>query len=163
MKRILIISLGSLFSLCVFLFWLAFFSPRPPLTIDAAVLAGDGSTINYCRLPPLDGSAKQANEIAKGNTPGCGYTHFPSPILQACTEPLPPEADDIRGLWIGVSAKSVTLSGLSNAVTERSLPRAASFTITAPIKRQAPTQMIQRAALLFLLATKTIARAPRPR
>ena len=105
MKRILIISLGSLFSLCVFLFWLAFFSPRPPLTIDATVLAGDGSTINYCRLPPLDGSAKQANEIAKGNTPGCGYTHFPSPILQACTEPLPPEADDIRGLWIGVSGK----------------------------------------------------------
>ena len=63
MKRFLIISLGFVLSLCLFLFWLAFFSPRPPLTTDAAVLAGDGSAINYCRLPPLDGSAKQADEI----------------------------------------------------------------------------------------------------
>ena len=82
--------------------WLVFFSARPPLTTDPSVLAGDGSTIDYCQLPRLDGSGKRAEDIAKGNTPGCAYAHFPLPILRQCTEPLPPEADDIRGLWLGV-------------------------------------------------------------
>lgn len=62
-------------------------------------LAGDGSTINYCELPKLDGSGKRAADIPKGNTPGCGYEHFPLPILAECTEPLVEGADDIRGLW----------------------------------------------------------------
>ncbi len=84
------------------LFVFAFFSPRPPLTIDPATLAGDGSVINYCALAQLDGSGKTAAEIPKGNTPGCAYTHFPLPVLRECTEPLPDGADDIRGLWIGV-------------------------------------------------------------
>ncbi|MEL0065948.1 MAG: hypothetical protein VXA40_14100 [Gammaproteobacteria bacterium] len=83
-------------------FWLAFFSERPPLTTDPATLAGDGSVINYCELPMLDGTGKLAADIPKGNTPGCGYDHFPMPILAECTEPLPMGADDIRGLWIGV-------------------------------------------------------------
>jgi len=86
--------------LVLFGFWLAFFSARPPLTIDPATLAGDGSTINYCALPTLDGTGKQASDIAKGNTPGCGYSHFPLPVLSECTEPLPSEAADLRGLWI---------------------------------------------------------------
>ena len=104
-KRALILSSGFVVSLLLILFWLAFFSSRPPLTTDPAVLAGDGSRLDYCRLPVLDGSRKRASDIAKGNTPGCGYKHFPDPILQACSEPLPPEADDIRGLWIGVEGK----------------------------------------------------------
>lgn len=83
-------------------FWLAFFSARPPLTIDPATLAGDGSTLNYCALPELDGSGKMAADIPKGNTPGCAYEHFPLPILTECTEPLSEGADDLRGLWIGV-------------------------------------------------------------
>lgn len=83
-------------------FWLVFFSPRPPLTTDAATLSGDGSLIDYCDLPPLDGSGKLAREIPKGNTPGCRYSHFPLPILADCTEPLATGADDIRGLWLGV-------------------------------------------------------------
>lgn len=83
----------------------AFFSPRPPLATDPATLAGDGSIINYCDLPILDGSGKRAIDIPKGNTPGCSYTHFPLPILRECTEPLPEEAADIRGLWIGVTGK----------------------------------------------------------
>ena len=94
------LGLVGLFALA---FWGIFFSPRPPLTTDPATLAGDGSTINYCELPALDGSGKMAAEIPKGNTPGCSYSHFPLPILAGCTEPLPPEADDIRGLWRGVS------------------------------------------------------------
>lgn len=83
-------------------FWLLFFSPRPPLTIDPATLAGDGSAIDYCDLPVLDGRGKRAAEIPKGNTPGCRYDHFPAPILAECTEPLASDAADIRGLWIGV-------------------------------------------------------------
>ncbi len=91
--------------LMVSAFLFIFFSPRPPLTIDPATLAGDGSAINYCELPILDGSGKTAAEIPKGNTPGCSYTHFPLPVLRECTEPLPAGAGDIRGLWIGVSGK----------------------------------------------------------
>ena len=91
-----------LLCLALYLFWLGFFSSRPPLTTDPAVLAGDGSELNYCELPVLDGSGKMAADIPKGNTPGCGYSHFPLPILAQCTEPLPPGADDLRGLWLGV-------------------------------------------------------------
>lgn len=81
------------------LFYLAFFSERPPLTTDPATLAGDGSGLNYCDLPVLDDLGLKAEDIPKGNTPGCGYSHFPLPILADCTEPLSPAADDIRGLW----------------------------------------------------------------
>ena len=83
-------------------FWAVFFSPRPPLTTDPATLAGDGSVIDYCELPSLDGNGKLAADIPKGNTPGCSYTHFPLPVLAECTEPLIEGADDIRGLWLGV-------------------------------------------------------------
>ena len=31
------------------------FIGRPPLTTDPETLAGDGSSINYCELPVLDG------------------------------------------------------------------------------------------------------------
>lgn len=86
-------------------FWQLYFSSRPPLTTDPATLAGDGSSINYCELPVLDGRGKMAKDIAKGNTPGCGYDHFPMPVLAECTEPLPEGVADIRGLWIGVSGK----------------------------------------------------------
>ena len=95
-----------LLCLALYLFWLGFFSSRPPLTTDPAVLAGDGSELNYCELPVLDGSGKMAADIPKGNTPGCGYSHFPLPILAQCTEPLPPGADDLRGLWLGVELRS---------------------------------------------------------
>ena len=86
-------------------FWGIFLSPRPPVTTDPATLAGDGSTIDYCELPALDGSGKLARDIPKGNTPGCSYTHFPLPILAECTEPLVAGADDIRGLWRGVEGR----------------------------------------------------------
>ncbi|NKB96905.1 MAG: hypothetical protein GKR90_00175 [Pseudomonadales bacterium] len=103
MKKLIVRTVILLTFLVAGLFWLAFFSTRPPLTIDPKTLAGDGSTINYCELPVLDGTGLLAADIPKGNTPGCGYDHFPLPILAACTEPLPPGAADIRGLWIGVT------------------------------------------------------------
>jgi hypothetical protein len=98
LKRVLIV----VASLLLLSFWALFLSPRPPLTTDPAVLAGDGSQLNYCELPVLDGSGLQAVDIPKGNTPGCGYAHFPLPILAQCTEPLVEGAADIRGLWQGV-------------------------------------------------------------
>ena len=103
MKKLLLRSLVLLSLLLAGAVWLALFSPRPPLTTDPATLAGDGSALNSCALPLLDGSGKLAADIPKGNTPGCSYDHFPLPILRQCTEPLPPEADDIRGLWLGVA------------------------------------------------------------
>lgn len=93
---------GILFVLFLAAFWQLFFSSRPPVTTDSATLAGDGSLIDYCDLPVLDDRGKVAANIAKGNTPGCSYSHFPLPILAECTEPLVEGADDIRGLWIGV-------------------------------------------------------------
>ena len=95
-------SLVALIILFVLVFWLLFFSARPPLTIDPATLAGDGSGVDYCDLPVLDGAGKRSIEIPKGNTPGCRYTHFPLPVLAECREPLIEGAADTRGLWIGV-------------------------------------------------------------
>ena len=103
MKRFIKWVLICVALLMVWLVWLGWFSARPPLMTDPATLAGDGSALNYCELPALDGSGLRAANIPKGNTPGCGYDHFPLPVLAACTEPLPAEADDIRGLWRGVS------------------------------------------------------------
>ena len=107
MKRALIALPATLAVIALYLFWLGWFSERPPLTTEPATLAGDGSLINYCELPELDGSGLKAADIPKGNTPGCAYSHFPLPILARCTEPLVAEADDIRGLWIGVEGGHV--------------------------------------------------------
>lgn len=92
-----------LFAISAFSF--IFFSSRPPLTINPATLAGDGSKLDYCQLSKLDGRGKMAIDIPKGNTPGCSYGHFPLPILQQCTQPIIEGAADIRGLWIGVQGK----------------------------------------------------------
>ena len=89
------------------LLWLAFFSPRPPLMTDPATLAGDGSALNYCELPLLDGRGKRAADIPKGNTPACNYGRFPLPILAECTEPIVEGAKDMRGLWVGVEGGHV--------------------------------------------------------
>lgn len=98
---------GAIVVVFALAFWLLFFSARPPLTTDPATLAGDGSSIDYCVLPVLDGSGKMAADIPKGNTPGCAYDRFPLPILADCTEPLPEDASDLRGLWIGVDGGHV--------------------------------------------------------
>ena len=102
-RKILLTTVLMVAALLIGAIWLAFFSARPPLSIDPATLAGDGSTLDYCELPKLDGSGKDAKDIAKANTPGCGYSHFPLPVLRDCTEPLPPNAADLRGLWRGIS------------------------------------------------------------
>ena len=103
--KITVITIATAATLLTALFWLAFFSPRPPLTTESATLAGDGSGLNYCELPVLDGSGKLAKDIPKGNTPGCAYSHFPLPVLAACTEPLTQGAADLRGLWRAVQGR----------------------------------------------------------
>ena len=107
MRRIFLNVVLAIVALALAAFMQLYISDRPPLTIDPATLAGDGSSLDYCALPPLDGSGKAAVEIPKGNTPGCGYDHFPLPILADCTEPLPEGAADIRGLWVGVEGGHV--------------------------------------------------------
>jgi len=103
MKKWMIRLITAIGLLATAIFWQLYFSERPPLTTDPATLAGDGSAVDYCELPILDGRGKMAADIAKGNTPGCGYDHFPLPILADCTEPLAEGAADIRGLWLGVA------------------------------------------------------------
>jgi hypothetical protein len=103
-RLITFLALATL-SLVLFLLWLGFFSSRPPLTIDPATLAGDGSVLDYCELPELDGSGAMARDIPKGNTPGCSYSQFPLPILARCTESLADGVEDIRGLWQGVAGE----------------------------------------------------------
>jgi hypothetical protein len=94
----------GLAAVILIVFWIIFFSPRPPVTTDPATLAGDGSQINYSVLPVLDGGCKLAVDIPKGNTPGGSYSHFPLPVLAACTESLVEGSDDTRGLWRAVEA-----------------------------------------------------------
>lgn len=103
LNRVIIGTVATIFAVLVGAIWLAFFSARPINSTDPATLAGDGSTLNYCKLPKLEGGGKTAAEIAKGNTPGCRYEHFPLPILRECTEPLVAGATDMRGLWRGVT------------------------------------------------------------
>lgn len=105
MKKVLLGITGALGVFLLSAFWLMVFSERPPLTTDPATLSGDGSVLDYCDLPILDGSGLMAIDIAKGNTPGCRYEQFPLPILRDCTEPLPEGASDIRGLWQAESGK----------------------------------------------------------
>jgi hypothetical protein len=74
--------------------------PRPPDTTEARVFDGDATTVDYCALPTLDGRGPRADDIPKAYTPGCGWTEFPMPVLANCTEPLAPDAVDMRGLWL---------------------------------------------------------------
>ena len=112
---------GSLFSCRSVL--LAYLSSRPPLTIDPATLAGDGSQINYCELPVLDGRGLTTSDIPKGNTPGCGYSRVPTPRTEDCTEPLSEGADDIRGLWRAIGGREPVISSAWSSVVSASSSR----------------------------------------
>jgi hypothetical protein len=74
--------------------------PRPPDTTDPRIFEGEAGEVDYCKLPVLDGDGLRANDIPKAFTPGCGYEHFPMPVLADCREPLAPGVVDLRGLWL---------------------------------------------------------------
>jgi hypothetical protein len=103
MSRILFVTLSTLISIPVLLFLTAWLYPRPVDTTPPWVFENDGSELDYCELPELDGSGLMASDIPRAYTPGCGYTQYPQPILRDCTEPLPEGAQDLRGLWQSVS------------------------------------------------------------
>jgi hypothetical protein len=80
-------------------YYFRYLEPRPEDTTAPRVYTEDAYAVDYCELPALDGSGLTADEIPKAYTRGCPADRWPAPILQACTEPLPPEAADLRGLW----------------------------------------------------------------
>ncbi len=104
--RTFLFFLGLLFFLVIYLLIYAFIIPRPLDTTDPSIFLNDGKTIDYCKLPKLDGTGKLADEIPKAYTPGCGFTETPMPILSECTEPLAKGVVDMRGLWQEVSGRN---------------------------------------------------------
>src|SRR5262249_56784291 len=47
----------------------------------------------------------RADDIPAAHTPRDGWTAMPAPILAACTEPLVPDAPDLRGTWRAVEVE----------------------------------------------------------
>lgn len=80
-------------------YYLRYLEPRPQDTTAPGVYSEDAHAVDYCARPLLDGSGLSADDIPKAYTPHCDVQRWPAPILAACTEPLPPEAADLRGLW----------------------------------------------------------------
>ncbi len=80
-------------------YYFRYLEPRPEDTTAPRVYAEDAYDVDYCRKPALDGSGLTADEIPKAYTPDCEVDRWPAPVLAGCTEPLPPEAADLRGLW----------------------------------------------------------------
>jgi len=81
------------------IYYFLYLEPRPENTTAARVYSSDAAGIDYCALPLLDGSGLLADEIPKAYTPDCSADRWPAPVLSGCTEPLPVEAADLRGLW----------------------------------------------------------------
>ena len=164
MKRIFLSLAVFLLFVFVGAFWLAFLSERPPLTTDPATLAGDGSTLDYCAKPTLDGTGKNAVDIPKGNTPGCSYSHFPLPILAECTEPLAEGADDIRGLWRAVSGRhSEHIERIEQCGNRTVITTGGIIHDYGPNATGGLNTMTRKAKLCSPLARANIARAPRRR
>lgn len=82
-----------------------YLEPRPPDTTEARVFAEDAHAVDYCELPVLDGRGLNADDVPKAYTPDCETDRWSAPVLAHCTEPLPPEADDLRGLWQAVEGR----------------------------------------------------------
>ena len=74
MLRKILIAISVLISIPVLLFFTAWLYPRHVDTTPPWVFESDGSELNYCDLPELDGSGLKANDIPRAYTPGCGYT-----------------------------------------------------------------------------------------
>ena len=81
-------------------YYLRYLEPRPEDTTAARVYAEDPFSVDYCSKQKLDGSGPIADDIPKAYTPNCEIDQWPAPILAGCTEPLPPGAEDLRGLWL---------------------------------------------------------------
>lgn len=100
MKRTLLFLLVVIILFGGSLGYALFLNPRPVDTTEARVFEGDPMSVDYCDLAELDGSGLTADDIPKAYTPQCGWETFPMPVLANCTEPLAPDAVDMRGLWL---------------------------------------------------------------
>ncbi len=88
--------------LAVVLYAIMFWWPRPLDTTEARVYASDGSELNYCNQPALDGNGPMAKDIPKAYSPArpkCYWERFPMPVLADCREPIAEGFPDLRGLW----------------------------------------------------------------
>ncbi|MEM7020193.1 MAG: hypothetical protein AAF512_22985 [Pseudomonadota bacterium] len=94
-----------LFVIAFAVVYLLYLEPRPKDTTERHVYQDDAHTVDYCDKAQLDGSYLTADEIPKAYTLRCGMKRWPAPILAGCTEPLPPEAADLRGLWQAVDGQ----------------------------------------------------------
>ena len=65
MLRTILIAISVLISIPVLLFLTAWLYPRPVDTTPPWVFESDGSELNYCDLPELDGSGQMANDIPR--------------------------------------------------------------------------------------------------
>ena len=155
-----IIGLFLLLSAC--LLWLAYCSPRPSNMTDPAVLAGDGSKVDYCALPKLDGSGLMAADIPKGNTPGCAYEHFPMPILATAQSRSWTARRIFADYGKPSRARLGILNGSSNVAHEPSSRRLVLFTTWAPIAQAAKPQMTQRVRSTLSLVARNTVCAPQP-
>lgn len=100
MKRLLLTLLFAIVTAGGWGYYMMVHNPRPVDTTQARVFEGDPLSVDYCTQVELDGSGLTADDIPKAFTPGCGWTTFPMPVLEGCTEPLAPDATDMRGLWL---------------------------------------------------------------
>jgi len=80
-------------------YYFRYLEPRPDDTTALRVYAGDAHGVDYCDLAVLDDTGLTADDIPKAYTQGCPADRWPAPVLAGCTERLPPEAQDLRGLW----------------------------------------------------------------
>lgn len=80
--------------------------PRPADTTDGSIYQRNAHGLDYCAKPKLTSGGLSADDIPKAYTPYCGFRQWPAPILAGCTEPLAPNAADLRGLWQAVDGRT---------------------------------------------------------
>ena len=68
------------FAVVAVIVWLLFFSDRPENQIDPFTLAGDGSALNYCELPPLMAAANWLWIFRREIRPGAPTSTFRYPF-----------------------------------------------------------------------------------
>lgn len=100
MRRLLLTLLLVVVSAGGWGYYMMVHNPRPLDTTQARVFEGDPTSVDYCTRAELDNSGLTADDIPKAFTPQCGWTTFPMPVLEGCTEPLASDATDMRGLWL---------------------------------------------------------------
>ena len=98
--------IGVLFltSLPVILFLLAWLYPRPLDTTLPSVFDGDGTEIDYCKMPDLDDSGMLARAFLRHLRQDAGI-QFSATHFRRVYRILTKERSDIRGLWQSIDPR----------------------------------------------------------